>query len=246
MLKFAYDTLAFVDGQSVKAHRVIQKIRSLELEMLGESVCKFNKFGYCKFGNTCFRKHENKKCEKEKCDIMNCSLRHPITCKYFREFKVCKFGEFCKFSHDHIIHKSNSKEVVEMVEKLRTLKQEIWVKDEEIKKLDMKIENMEKSVNDRIIKLEKIVVILRAEVNELKEQNENMRCSPNSEKNEDTEISDKSERDIVEEIDEPTGTVGKEHACEKCPFIGKSESGLKTHNTVKHKVSLMKMYTRKV
>ena len=69
-----------------------------------------------------------------------------------------------------------------MVEKLKTLKQEIWEKDEEIKKLDMKIENMEKSVNDRIIKLEKIVVILRAEVNELKEQNKNMRCSPNSEK----------------------------------------------------------------
>ena len=81
---------------------------------------------------------------------------------------MCKFGEFCKFSHDHIRHKSDSKEVVEMVEKLKTLKQEIWVKDEEIKRLDMKIENMEKSVNDRIIKLEKILVILRAEINELK------------------------------------------------------------------------------
>ena len=32
--------------------------------------------------------------------------------------------------------------------------------------------------------------------------------------------------------------------CEKCDFIGKSEAGLKIHNTSKHKGSLMKMYRK--
>ena len=75
-----------------------QKDRKLELNM-AEEVCKFNKFGYCKFRKTCFRKHQNGKCEKENCSIWNCPLRHPISCRYFNEFKMCKFGEFCKYSH---------------------------------------------------------------------------------------------------------------------------------------------------
>ena len=31
---------------------------------------------------------------------------------------------------------------------------------------------------------------------------------------------------------------------DKCDFIRKKEAGLKTHNTVKHKLSLMRMYRK--
>ena len=44
------------------------------------SVCSFNRFGYCKYGNYCFRKHKNATCENAQCNISDCSLRHPKKC----------------------------------------------------------------------------------------------------------------------------------------------------------------------
>ena len=142
------------------------------------------------------------------------------------------------FSHEPIMNKNESKEIVEMVEKLHCLKQEIGIKNEEIKKLNSLIEDIEKGVYERIIKLEKIVEMLKEEVNDEKKKNENLRCSPNSGKNENLKISESGDKtetvvDVVDEI--IIGAGEKEYACEKCAFIGKTESGLKTHNTVKHK-----------
>ena len=93
------------------------------------------------------------------------------------------------FSHEPIMNKNESKEIVEMVEKLHCLKQEIGIKNEEIKNLNSLIEDMEKGVYERIIKLEKIVEMLKEEVNDEKKKNENLRCSPNSGKNENSKIS---------------------------------------------------------
>ena len=56
------------------------------------NVCNFNKFGYCKFGNTCQRKHVNVTCENKACEISDCFLRHPRECSFFKNFKYCKFG----------------------------------------------------------------------------------------------------------------------------------------------------------
>ena len=48
---------------------------------------------------------------------------------------------------------------------------------------------------------------------------------------------------IIEEETEVSDTV-KEHSiiCGKCEFVAKSEAGLKTHMTVKHKTPLFKAY----
>ena len=49
---------------------------------------------------TCRKYHESKKCENSVCEIKDCPLRHPIICKYFKDFGYCKFNEWCKFSHE--------------------------------------------------------------------------------------------------------------------------------------------------
>ena len=61
-------------------------------------VCSFNKFGYCKFRNNCRKMHVNEHCENELCEIRTCRLRHPKPCRYFRDFRRCKFSN-CKFKH---------------------------------------------------------------------------------------------------------------------------------------------------
>ena len=65
-----------------------------------ENVCYHNKFGFCKFGEKCFRHHENKMCESEKYSIQNCPLRHPQYCRYIGKFRYCKFGTYCRYRHD--------------------------------------------------------------------------------------------------------------------------------------------------
>ena len=218
--------------------------------MTGEEICKFNKFGFCKFRNTCFKKHENQKCEKKNCKIWNCSLRHPKTCRFFREYKRCKFGEFCKFSHDQLTEKNYSEDIGGMMEKLECLKKDIGVKDIEIARLDTEIKDLERGLNCKIMNLEKIVRILQEEVAGLKKENEKLRFSLkgsflSEEKNNlnDTE-NDDTERAKTDENIEKTSVVENEFICDKCGFIGKTEAGLKTHNTTKHKVGLMKMYRK--
>ena len=78
--------------------------------MSAETVCKFFKFGYCKFGLTCFKQHEKENCEKFSCDIEKCSLRHPRKFKFYMEYRRCKFGEYCSYSHVNDIESSDLKD----------------------------------------------------------------------------------------------------------------------------------------
>ena len=45
------------------------------------------------------------------------------------------------------------------------------------------------------------------------------------------------------EVDEDL-EKGRTHKCEKCDFIGKTEGGLKTHMTTKHKTISLKGYRK--
>ena len=92
-----------------------------------ETICKFHKFGYCKFGLTCHKQHVTKVCESEACGISNCTSRHPSYCKYFERYKRCKFGEYCSFLH---MENSDTK-----------------VKDDKVKLLENDTHNLKDRVN---------------------------------------------------------------------------------------------------
>ena len=68
--------------------------------MEATSICVYNKFGFCKYGVTCRKNHEEIKCENSSCDIFNCNKRHPKECRYFKEFKRCKYNEYCRYEHN--------------------------------------------------------------------------------------------------------------------------------------------------
>ena len=50
-------------------------------------LCRYNKYGYCKYGDDCHFRHINVMCVSEKCDVFECDKRHPIACKYFENFR---------------------------------------------------------------------------------------------------------------------------------------------------------------
>ena len=67
---------------------------------MAQEICKRNKFGYCMHGDLCRLLHVNTVCEKIDCDIFSCRSRHPYSCKYYKEFRRCRFLEYCKYKHE--------------------------------------------------------------------------------------------------------------------------------------------------
>ena len=88
-----------------------------------DEVCKFGKFGFCKYKEGCHRKHYTEVCESlSECrNIKECPKRHPKICRrYFSSGYECQFKEDCAYTHSKIDNdeeKNKLKEKVEILEK---------------------------------------------------------------------------------------------------------------------------------
>ena len=67
--------------------------------MAAQNICRYFKFGFCKYLEKCRFQHVREICENNECDAKSCSLRHPKICSFFRDYNRCKFGEWCLFKH---------------------------------------------------------------------------------------------------------------------------------------------------
>ena len=117
--------------------------------------------GFCKYLEKCRKHHENTICQKSKCEIRECNQRHPKVCKYFRDLGFCKFSEWCRFSHN--VEKNNSlknEEIKKLDDKIECIISELKmeqnklldVKNEEIRKLEDRIESVENELKKKQIK----------------------------------------------------------------------------------------------
>ena len=124
-----------------------------------ETICVFNKFGFCKYGVTCRKKHEDLKCENSSCEIFNCSKRHPKECKYYREFNRCKYNEYCRYEHKQKeCSKGNGKQECKHMQL-----------EDRISELEKILENTEKNfkvLNDKFLEKEARFKDLEEKLNE--------------------------------------------------------------------------------
>ena len=100
--------------------------------------CKFNKFGFCKFGNECRKKHFDTICEHNFCEnVKSWEKRHPRNCYYFFAYGYCKFGVDCQFKHgkesSKVTHANKEQNLLEKNEALKKEIIEITKKNEELK-----------------------------------------------------------------------------------------------------------------
>ena len=123
--------------------------------MSQETVCKFNKFGFCKFGNYCFRNHEKRVCENGECQVHGCPLRHPRKCKFFTEFSYCKFGSYCKFSHQTSRTIETSRVIEDLKEEISLLKNKIKEEEKDIQFKETQIKSIKENFEKERIKIEK-------------------------------------------------------------------------------------------
>ena len=130
--------------------------------MSTDEVCYHNKFGFCKHGDRCWKKHICEICENKSCSGGNeCNKRHPRKCKFFQDYRRCKFGEYCAFDHSD---PNNAAE-------------------KEVKLLKKKLEDLEKTIEVKNAEIKDILVILnRIETNieSLNNENSNLKVSINS------------------------------------------------------------------
>ena len=66
---------------------------------MNQNVCRYFKFGFCKFGDHCRNLHVEEKCDDKQCEISNCDKRHPRPCTFYRYYGRCKYSDYCKYEH---------------------------------------------------------------------------------------------------------------------------------------------------
>ena len=82
-------------------------------------ICKYNQTGFCKFKGSCPNIHDNEICNVRNCSPNLCTKRHPKECRYFADYKYCKFRA-CAFAHSERIEKG---EVNALREEINYMKQ---------------------------------------------------------------------------------------------------------------------------
>ena len=187
-----------------------------------QNVCVFNKYGYCKFRLTCRKQHILEICPNQNCEILRCSLRHPKICRYFRDFGMCKFGEWCLFRHELKVNKEmeDMKRALELkVETcendLRTLQTCLGQKDLLISKLEERLQYFEKTLklhSDKINDLDEKLKPCEA-VNDLDNKVKNL---------------EEKQTNLIEESN------GK-YKCNQCDFTTYHKKGLNIHRKKMHK-----------
>ena len=121
-------------------------------------VCKYNKYGYCKFKENCQRLHSNVVCQDANCEVTSCLSRHPRPCKYYRQFNYCKFGADCHYFHiENEVNKRFEEDIEAIRLKAHNLEEIIAEKDKQIKSLEEKIRVIEEENLKTKDELENIV-----------------------------------------------------------------------------------------
>ena len=113
--------------------------------MAAQNVCRYHQFGHCKFSDKCRFIHAQERCENPECEIRSCNLRHPRKCKWFRDYRRCKFGEWCSF--DHADNNDSKESIKEIFEKLKNLSMIILEKDKMIGRLAEKKKKLEEHLD---------------------------------------------------------------------------------------------------
>ena len=194
-----------------------------------QKICFKNKFGYCKYRESCFFQHVTLVCDDDKCDIFKCDKRHPKICKWYRDFRWCKFTLGCKFKHENkydIFEKFDKK-----LEELKAINNNNG-NDDLAKKAEEKLESVEKMLENQ----RKEIGEKNAQIASLELRMDDLEKKFTSEK----KTKDKKIKQLENAVknkksdDEKKVTQNLTQNCKYCDFETTSGRGLKVHMRRKH------------
>ena len=186
--------------------------------MAQQNVCRFYKFGFCKYKDNCRNMHIHEKCDDRSCKIKNCSLRHPRKCSFYRDYKRCKYSEWCQYDHVDNEVDSLTNQFEENKRKITELEKHIQNKEQDIENLVKRIEIIQTEIRvefkTKLDILEKNILDKDKTFEELVKKVKNL------------------EKTII--VEKPPTDKPNVLVCEFCKFEAKSLSGLKVHIKRKH------------
>ena len=118
-----------------------------------KTVCNFNKYGFCKYRETCHHLHLSETCDNKLCENSSCPKRHPRVCRYFKIFNRSKFGSFCFYKHEteDVITQNDPDEIKA---KIASLEIKVLELEAVIREDNVKIKNLEERSDSLERKLE--------------------------------------------------------------------------------------------
>ena len=196
-----------------------------------DEVCKYGKFGFCKFGTGCKRKHFTKVCENlSSCTNINeCKKTHPKTCKRFKIENECRFNKDCAYSH--VASKLNQekcslKDQVEDLEKrVNDLTNII-----ESKKLQQ-LEKVVHALTRKVLSLEDQVKVMKNK-KETDQEDINHKCFTRESSFNHEDIMSSTPKDLKEKVKEKNEE--DRFKCKECKYKCKKEATLKKHMITNH------------
>ena len=121
--------------------------------MAAQTLCLWNKFGYCRYSERCRNYHVNDICQKSSCETFTCRQRHPNPCKFYINYKRCKFSP-CAFKHEEVTIREDSKDLEEDIkvisDKMNDLETIINEKDSQIQEMSNKISCLENKLAEQL------------------------------------------------------------------------------------------------
>ena len=191
--------------------------------MEGE-ICLYDKFGHCKYGKECKRKHYETECKDlDNCKSMkSCMKRHPKYCKKFASGE-CRFKSDCSYKHKEPtsnIEQDQLKEKVKQLEKvLQAMTRKVLNLEEEIVKIKKDGVGGAGKVKERVSEV-------------MKGKSEDKGFKPKR-------SSTPKDKDVVKKA---TQTEHEKDvlSCSKCEYVTKKEVFLKKHNNTKHQDHICK------
>ena len=226
-------------------------------------ICRYNKFGYCRYADKCHFRHHNVICVNKKCNVFDCDMRHPVVCKYFINFKRCRFTS-CAYKHntvndvDALVEKigkvesrltevQNGEEAKEIEKKLAAFEKKYEGKTEALEKrnegkidkiekqLQKKLEALENSYEAKIEHLEKQLKTMASHVSEKDSLILSLKKQVEVFENKLTKH-EKETKNLKSKFEKFEMAAKKEELiqCPDCDFVASSKQGLKVHVKRKH------------
>ena len=184
--------------------------------------------GYCKFGEKCKNKHNDKVCNDKDCINDNCDFRHPNPCKYGPR---CKFylKKVCLYSHVKLPCEENRSKIKELEKKILAFEKVIDHSNVGLaEQVDKKLESLENKMKTFV----KVLEEKDSRISSLENKLENLQKKTKEEKNH-KEKKIKDLENLLKKQQTNQNEVERFN-CTTCEFTTTSKQGLKTHVTRKH------------
>ena len=151
------------------------------MQSQGNSICKHNQTGYCKYNKSCTNTHINEVCKQTYCEQSTCNKRHPKDCKKFNSSAGCRFKDRCAYKHINSLTSTDQSAINQAVaevtikheDDIKLIKEELTEMKSAMKIMQDKIKILTDELED-ISRVEKEVQIIEHSVSDSVENQHNM------------------------------------------------------------------------